>query len=96
MHEKPELLSVITEPSGDIVKIHTDLSGLIKLRSKIDALISSIEKDECDHVHLRSEDWAGFELTTSMLDDDKSKKYNQVHHLEILAWTTEWKNKHQL
>ncbi len=96
MHEKPKLLSVITEPSGDIVKIHTDLSGLIKLRATIDGLISSIEKGECDHAHLRSEDWAGFELTTSMLDSDKSKSSNQVHNLEIMAWTTEWKNKHQL
>jgi hypothetical protein len=96
MIEKPELLSVVTEPGGDVVYVHADLSGLKKLRSSIDAMITKLECGSCDHDHLRTEDWAGYELTTTMLESEKNKGCTQVHHVKLYAWNTEWKNKHEL
>ncbi|MEH6631181.1 MAG: Imm32 family immunity protein [Halopseudomonas aestusnigri] len=96
MNEKPELLSVVTEPDGDQVYVHVDLSGLKKLRSTIDSMISKLESDECDHDHLRSKDWAGYELTTSMLESEKTNSCTQVHHVKFYAWNAEWKKKHGL
>lgn len=96
MVEKPKLLSVVTSQEGDTVYVHADLSGLKKLRTSIDSMISKLEVGECDHDHLRSEDWAGYELTTTMLEQEKAEGCNQVHHVKFYAWNTDWKNKHDL
>lgn len=96
MIQKPELLSVVTNQDGDTVCIHTDLSGLKKLRDSIQAMITKLEVGECDHDHFRSEEWAGYELTTTMLEKEKAKGFNQVHHVKLYAWNTEWKNKYEL
>ena len=96
MTEKPKLLSATTNEDGDVVSIHADLSGLKKLQDSISYMITKLEKDTCDHDHLRSEDWAGYELTTTMLDSEQSKGNKQVHHIKLYAWTDEWKNKHEL
>ncbi|MGR6871514.1 hypothetical protein ACU6U9_04235 [Pseudomonas sp. HK3] len=73
-----------------------DLSGLKKLKASIDSMISKLEINECDHDHLRSENWAGYELTTTMLDKEKAEGCNQVHHVKLYAWNTQLKNKHGL
>ena len=96
MIEKPELLSVVTNQEGDTVCVHADLSGLKKLRDSVQSMITKLENGECDHDHLRSEDWAGYELTTTMLEQEKAKGCSQVHHVKLYAWSTEWKNKHKL
>lgn len=96
MMKKPDLLSVVTNSDGDTVYLHADLSGLRELRSSINRLINALEKGECEHDHFRSEDWAGYELTTSMLETEKQKGYKQVHHIKLYAWTDEWKVKHNL
>ena len=96
MIEKPKLLSVSTASEGDVVYIHTDLSGLKKLQESINSMIDNLENGTCDHDHLRSEDWAGYELTTTMLESEKANNCKQVHHVKLYAWNEEWKNKHGL
>jgi hypothetical protein len=87
-------LSVVVEKTGDVVHVHADKAGLDHLSRAIETLRASLERGECDHVHLMSNSWGGFDLTETRLDSESSA--SQVHHLEILAWTQEWKEKHQL
>jgi len=98
MNEKPTLLSVVTEQDGDVVYIHAYLSGLTKLKQSIESMIRTLESGECTHDHLVSEDWAGYELTTSTLESERKRKKDcrQVHHVKLYAWTEEWKQKHGL
>lgn len=96
MIKKPKLLSATTTPDGDVVYIHADLSGLKKLQETINSMIENLESDTCDHDHLRSEDWAGYELTTTMLEYERLNKCKQVHHIKLYAWNEESKVKHGL
>lgn len=96
MAEPDYLLSVTTAATGDAVTIHGDRQGLELLREKIDVLLAGLVAGECDHRHLRSDAWAGFELSTSMLESERDAGHRIVHHLEVLAWTPDWKLKHGL
>jgi len=94
MRPPPGLLSVVAAETGDIVHIHADAAGLAHLAQAIELLRASLDRGECDHVHLMSNAWGGFDLTESKLQSEGSS--SQVHHLEILAWTQEWKERHEL
>lgn len=96
MKRFPPLLSVTTGPDGDLVTLHGDQAGLELLRDRLTALLDRLAAGECDHAHLRSPDWAGFELTTTMLDGERHQGHSPVHHLEVFAWTSEWRSKHGL
>ncbi|WP_411991114.1 Imm32 family immunity protein [Agarivorans sp. DSG3-1] len=87
MIEKPELLSVVTKTDGDVIYIHADLSGLKRLRGSIDSMITELESGVCDHDHLHTEDWAGYELTNTMLESERINGCTQVHHVKLYAWT---------
>jgi hypothetical protein len=90
------LLSVTSASSGDTVTIHADKEGLLALRARIDGLLIELDKDASDHEHLRSVEWAGFELTTSMLDSERTRGHQTVHHLKIYAWSPAWRKHHAL
>ena len=95
--EQPNyLLSVTSASEGDTVTIHVDAQGLLVLRDRLDALLAKLDRDASDHEHLRSAEWAGFELTTSMLDSERMHGHQTVHHVEIYAWSPEWKQNHGL
>jgi Immunity protein 32 len=96
MQEPSHLLSVTTSAEGDVVTIHGDIAGLEFLRATVDRLLSKLQTGQCDHDHLRTSDWAGDELSKSMLSTERDSGHNTVHHLEVLAWTDEWKEKHGL
>jgi hypothetical protein len=97
VNEPPKyLLSVTSASAGDAVTIHLDKAGLLVLRDRLDALLSKLERNTSDHEHLRSVEWAGFELTTSMLASERERGHHTVHHVEIFAWSPEWKGRHQL
>lgn len=90
------MLSVVTEPDGDVVYIHADSSGVAQLEKLVAYLKRTIEAGECPHDHLHSRSWAGNELTETMLDQERSKGCMQVHHVKIYGWTDEWASKHGL
>jgi hypothetical protein len=96
MEQPHYLLSVTSGSEGEVVTLHADRQGLAFLRSRLDALLESLESGECDHEHFRSADWAGFELSTSMLPGERDAGHRSVHHLQVFAWTDEWKAKHSL
>jgi hypothetical protein len=90
------LLSVTSASSGDAVTIHADKEGLLALRARLDILLAKLERNASDHEHLRSAEWAGYELTTSMLASERTHGHQTVHHLEIYAWSPEWKEHYGL
>jgi hypothetical protein len=90
------LLSVTSASSGDAVTIHADKEGLLALRARIDVLLAKLDRDSSDHEHLRSAQWAGFELTTSMLASERTQGHQTVHHVDICAWNPEWKKHYGL
>lgn len=90
------LLSVVTDPEGDVVHIHGDRAGLEYLRRAIDRLLQNLAEGKPDHDHFRSADWAGYELTTSMLPSEKEAGCKTVHHVKIFSWNDEWKKKEGL
>lgn len=90
------MLSVVTEPDGDVVYVHADAAGVVQLEELVAYLKKKIEAGECPHDHLRSESWAGSELTETMLAQEKIKGCKQVHHVKVYGWTDEWASKHGL
>ena len=95
--DQPEhLLSVVTDPEGDVVYVHGDRAGLEYLRRAIDRLLQNLAEGKTDHDHFRSPDWAGSELTTSMLPSEKEAGCKTVHHVKIYSWNEEWKKKQGL
>ena len=67
------LLSVVTTPEADTVYIHADRAGLEYLRDSITHLLDKLAKGEPDHDHFHSPDWAGWQLSTSMLPAEKEQ-----------------------
>jgi hypothetical protein len=95
--EPPEnLLSVVTTPEGNVVYIHADRGGLETLRASIDHLLACLDQNDCGHDHLFSQDWAGWDLSTTMLEQEREAGCKTVHHIKIYAWDDEWKRKHGL
>lgn len=96
--EKPEppeyLLSVVAESDGSQVYMHLDTDGLTELIDILSQLRDNLAIDYCDHDHLLTPDWGGWELSSSMLDTEKQQNCVQVGHLKIYAWTEEWKKKY--
>lgn len=90
------LLSVTAASTGDTVTIHADKEGLLALRARLDTLLAKLDRGASDHEHLRSAEWAGFELSTSMLTSERTHGHQSVHHVEIYAWSPEWKQRHGL
>ena len=93
MPESRPLLSIVTSAEGNVVNIHADQAGLQILLKDITRLIKKLEADQCDHDHLFSESWGGWELTESMLSQEHNNGCRKVHHLKINAWTAEWRTK---
>ena len=87
------LLSVVTEPAGDVVYIHADRPGLEFLRDAINRLLANLAKGKTDHDHFHSPDWGGWQLSTSMLASEKESGCKTVHHVKIYSWDEEWKKK---
>ena len=90
------MLSVVTEASGDVVYIHADLAGIAKLEKTIAFLKQALEAGKCEHDHLFSEAWGGWELTQTMLEGERASNCRQVHHVKLYAWSDEWREKHAL
>ncbi len=90
--EPPEyLFSVVSESDCAEVYMHLDEDGLTELINILTCLRKNVVEGKCDHDHLFTTDWAGWELSNSMMDDEMKQNCVQVHHLKIYAWTEDWK-----
>lgn len=90
------LLSVSTDPAGQVVHLHGNLEGLKDLRRRLDERIGALEDGRVEHDHLLTEAWAGEELTATLLEQEASEGYRIVNELKLFAWTAEWATKHGL
>jgi hypothetical protein len=90
------LLSLVTEPDGDVLYIHADTAGIEQLEKLVEYLKREVQAGECPHSHLFSEAWGGGELTETMLAQEKSESCKQVHHVKVYGWTNEWASRHGL
>jgi len=89
------LLSFITNGSGDVITVHTDINGIDYLLSILGLLRTQMVRGECPHEHLFSADWGRGDLTTSKLSDQPEEE-KIVHHVKIYGWTDSWKTKQNL
>ena len=89
------LISLVTDQDGNQVFLHVDLAGVDMLLSELNYIKAELEKNDCPHSHLYSEDWGGSGLTATKLKDHKDE-VNCVHHLKIYGWNSAWKKKHEL
>jgi hypothetical protein len=90
------VLSVVSEPDGDVIYVHADAAGVAMLEKVIAQLKKGLSAGDSPHDHLMSESWAGKELTETMLAKEKEKGCKQVHHVKIYGWTDEWARQHGL
>lgn len=88
-------LNHFTDKDGNQVFIHLDKNGLDSFISDLKRLKLKLEQNECDHIHLMSEDWGGYDLSATKLSNQEGED-NIVHHVKIYAWNDEWKKKHGL
>ena len=66
------------------IEIHGDAEGLRLLARILDRLADQSEAGGQDHDHLKSSEWAGWELTTDLQSKDDSTQ--AIHHVKVLAW----------
>lgn len=90
------MLSFVTNPDGDVTYIHADVKGLTLLERTVAQLKRALEVGNCEHSHLFSETWGSSELSETMLLQEREANCRQVHHVEIYAWTDEWRERHGL
>jgi len=90
------VLSIVTDHGGDVVHVHADADGLAQLEKTIAFLKRGLEAGKCEHDHLFSESWGGWELTETMLQQERESNCKQVHHVKLFAWPTEWRERHAL
>jgi hypothetical protein len=58
------LLTFELNESKDELTIHGDAEGLIFLSKAIERLIANTDKNDFEHIHLATEEWAGSELSS--------------------------------
>lgn len=90
------MLSIISDPAGNVVHIHGDLAGLEMLERAVAQLREVVASGGCQDSHLFSPAWGGGDLTETMLDQERSAGWAQVNHLKLFGWTEDWSVRHGL
>lgn len=90
------MLSIVTEPNGDVVYVHADSAGIVELEAAVARLKKRLLAGDCPHDHLMSASWGGGELSETMLAEEQGKGCRQVHHITLYGWNEEWARKHGL
>ncbi len=90
--DKEHLLCFVID-DNDQLFIHADAAGIDLLMRSLSHIRKKIDENNCDHDHLMTESWGGWELT----EPAACKKEGRIiHHVKIYGWTEEWAQKHQL
>lgn len=87
----PERVLSVTH-AGDEVSIHADIAGLDFLIGRLQSIRNKLAHDECEHEHLMTESWGGWDLSESI--GPKRDGWTLVHHVQLNGWTAEWAAKH--
>ncbi|WP_409267138.1 hypothetical protein [Massilia sp. BHUDP2] len=90
------LLGVTSANNGGAVTIHADKKELVPLCARLDILLAKLDRNASDDEFLRSAEWEGLELPTSMPASKRTHGRKTIHHVEIYARSSEWKEHHGL
>lgn len=74
------LLTFERGENKDELYIHTDLNGLDNLIDELNKLLKSAEKGKNDHMHLMTEEWGGYELSS------ESQGGEVLNHVKVYCW----------
>lgn len=89
---KEYVLSFATDREGQLF-VHADAQGLDVLIARLTRLRAEIEKNNCEHEHLFTDEWLGDgDLSSKTLDEG----VKVIHHVKIYGWTSEWVERHDL
>ena len=79
------LLTFELNKQKDTLDIHTDSNGLENIIDELTKLLKSAEKGTNEHIHLMTEEWAGYELSS---ESQGGEILNQV---TIYCWNDKQK-----
>ncbi|QQS33259.1 MAG: immunity protein 32 [Acidobacteriota bacterium] len=89
--DEKRLLAFVVSEEHNVLHVHVDKEGIDILMRSLERLKKDLEKGECEHEHLMSEEWGGWELSVS--DQTNKEKGKPVHQVNIYGWTDEWAEK---
>ena len=89
MTSTSHLVSFVTNQDGKMVTIHVDLPGVQLLIRELALLREAIKENDCPHTHMLSAEVAGEELSSTKLEDQPAE-VNNVCHVKIYGWNSEW------
>ena len=78
------LLSVEIDSEGKQVFIHGNPDGLELLSRALSRIAGKARSGDCDHEHLFSDNWGGWELST----EPQGEVGVVADHVKIYAWPT--------
>jgi hypothetical protein len=90
--EPKHLIGALSDPAVGEVHIHLDKDGIDYLIESLTKLRDKLEKNECDHDHFFSPEWAGSELSTINIKRGEKR----VDHIKLYSWTPEWIEKNKI
>ena len=80
---KPDhTLCFVSDGEGQIF-LHADSAGLRTLISCLETLKKKTDAGQCDHDHLKTDAWAGSELSEEIGEE----KGQVIHHVKIYGWS---------
>lgn len=94
MQDDEHLLSFVTDKSGTMVSIHTNLRGVNQLIEELTFIRDQLLDNDCPHTHLFTVGPCP-ELTSTKLSDQEVEE-NIVCHVKIYGWNSEWAERHGL
>jgi hypothetical protein len=83
------VLAFVRGEEGELF-MHADAKGLAALIGALERLKKKAEEGVCDHDHLKTESWAGAELS----EKKGLERGELIHHLKLYGWTDEWATRH--
>jgi hypothetical protein len=86
--DEKRLLAFVVSEEHDVLYVHVDKEGIDILMRSLERLKNDLEEGECEHEHLMSEEWGGWELSVS--DQAGNGKGKPVHQVNIYGWTDQW------
>ncbi len=74
------LLTFELSKDGDELHVCTDIPGLEELIGQLSSLLESVKKNKTEHIHLMTEEWGGYELSS------QSQVGTILNHVKVYCW----------
>jgi hypothetical protein len=79
MNKQPYLHTFEWDSKNEILEVHANQQGLVKLINSLEILMNSVENN---HVHLMTLLWGGDELSSEI----QSENNDIINHVKIIKW----------